>query len=152
MAASTRSRVSGRTFGCSFITRETVWCDTPASRATSAITGGRDRLTAASGALTRLRAFSPGDDVTPCLAVPQVLDGLLGLTARVALAQVLDGLLGLAPGVAVLQVAQGRLGPAARVAGAHVLQRFPRLAGRVAVLRAAQPGEQPGPPAASLPF
>src|SRR5690349_18013859 len=67
MAASTLSRVSGRTFGCSFSTRETVWCDTPASRATSAITGGRDRLPAVAGALTRLLAFSPGDDVTPCL-------------------------------------------------------------------------------------
>src|ERR1700751_192850 len=70
MGASTRSRVSGRTFGCSFSTRETVWCDTPASRATSAITGGRDRLPAVAGALTRLLAFSPGDDVTPCLPLP----------------------------------------------------------------------------------
>src|SRR6185312_14648860 len=70
MAASTLSRVSGRTFGCSFSTRETVWCDTPASRATSAITGGRDRLPAVAGALTRLLAFSPGDDVTPCLPLP----------------------------------------------------------------------------------
>src|SRR5580704_11353544 len=67
MAASTLSLVSGRTFGCSFRTRETVWCDTPASRATSAITGGRDRLPTLAGALTRLLAFSPGDDVTPCL-------------------------------------------------------------------------------------
>src|ERR1700750_1806041 len=67
MAASTLSRVSGRTFGCSFSTRETVWCDTPASRTTSAITGGRDRLPAVAGGLTRLLAFSPRDDVTPCL-------------------------------------------------------------------------------------
>src|SRR6266566_9172155 len=70
MAASTRSRVSGRTFGCSFSTRETVWCDTPASRATSAITGGRDIVPAVAGVPTRLLAFSPGDDVTPCLPVP----------------------------------------------------------------------------------
>src|SRR5438876_4793778 len=70
MAASTFSRVNERTFGCSFSTRETVWCDTPASRATSAITGGRDRLPAVAGALTRLLAFSPGDDVTPCLPLP----------------------------------------------------------------------------------
>src|ERR1700757_1763368 len=70
MAASTLSLVSGRTFGCSFRTRETVWCDTPASRATSAITGGRDRLPDVTGGLTRLLAFSPGDDVTPCLPMP----------------------------------------------------------------------------------
>src|SRR6266513_1219398 len=75
MAASTLSRVSGRTFGCSFSTRETVWCDTPASRATSAITGGRDRLPAVAGVLTRLLAFSPGDDVTPCLPLPPAARG-----------------------------------------------------------------------------
>src|SRR6516165_566778 len=78
MAASTLSLVSGRTFGCSFRTRETVWCDTPASRATSAITGGRDRLPAAAGALTRLFALSPGDDVTPCLPMPPAPRGLCG--------------------------------------------------------------------------
>src|SRR6516164_599205 len=64
MAASTFSRVNGRTFGCSLRTRDTVWCDTPASRATSAMTGGRDRLLPATDGLTRLLAFSPGDDVT----------------------------------------------------------------------------------------
>ena len=37
----TVSRVSGRTFGWSLSTRETVWCETPASRATSVIAGGR---------------------------------------------------------------------------------------------------------------
>src|SRR5215471_8961239 len=78
MAASTLSLVRGRTFGCSFSTRETVWCDTPASRATSAITGGRDRLPAAAGAFTRLFAFSPGDDVTPCLPLPPAPRGLCG--------------------------------------------------------------------------
>src|SRR6516225_1994901 len=78
MAASTLSLVSGRTFGCSFRTRETVWCDTPASRATSAITGGRDRLPAVAAALTRLLAFSPGDDVTPCLPLPPAPRGLCG--------------------------------------------------------------------------
>src|SRR5271165_802755 len=69
MAASTLSRVSGRTFGCSFRTRETVWCDTPASRATSAMTGGLDRLPVpgTTDVLTRLLACSPGDDVTSCL-------------------------------------------------------------------------------------
>lgn len=35
MASSTRCRVAGRTDGCSLITRDTVWWDTPASRATS---------------------------------------------------------------------------------------------------------------------
>src|SRR5271166_4808170 len=69
MAASTLSRVSGRTFGCSFRTRETVWCDTPASRATSAMTGGLDRLPAlrTTDVRTRFLARSPGDDVTSCL-------------------------------------------------------------------------------------
>ena len=37
MACSTRWRVAGRTFGRSLSTRETVWCDTPARRATSKI-------------------------------------------------------------------------------------------------------------------
>ena len=41
MAASTFSLVAGRTLGCELSTRETVWWETPASRATSAITGGR---------------------------------------------------------------------------------------------------------------
>ncbi len=39
MACSTRSRVAGRRLFWPLITRETVWCETPASRATSAITG-----------------------------------------------------------------------------------------------------------------
>src|SRR5262245_40693197 len=41
MAAGTRSRVSGRTCGLPLSTRETVWWDTSASFATSAITAGR---------------------------------------------------------------------------------------------------------------
>ena len=40
-AASTRSRTSGRTCGASLMTRETVFCETPAARATSIITGIR---------------------------------------------------------------------------------------------------------------
>src|SRR5687768_8554692 len=44
MAASTRSRVSPRTWGLSCSTRETVWYETPAMRATSAITAGRGRF------------------------------------------------------------------------------------------------------------
>src|SRR5271170_4041764 len=69
MAASTLSLVSGRTFGWSLRTRDTVWWETPASRATSAITGGRARLP---GPLTtdvigRLLALSPGDRTTSCL-------------------------------------------------------------------------------------
>src|SRR6478735_6832207 len=39
MAASTASRVSGRTAVASLSTRETVWCDTSARAATSAIVG-----------------------------------------------------------------------------------------------------------------
>jgi len=34
MVASTSARVAGRTCGLSLITRETVWCETPAARAT----------------------------------------------------------------------------------------------------------------------
>src|SRR4051812_45924435 len=41
MACSTRARVAGRTFGRSLSTRETVWCETPASRATSKMFDGR---------------------------------------------------------------------------------------------------------------
>src|SRR5450759_2936580 len=40
-AASTRSRVASRTLGCPLSTRETVWCETPATCATSLIAGGR---------------------------------------------------------------------------------------------------------------
>src|SRR5215469_7624670 len=39
MAARTFALVAELTLGCPFSTRDTVWCDTPASRATSAITG-----------------------------------------------------------------------------------------------------------------
>src|SRR4051812_10469671 len=42
-AAITRSCVSGRTPGIPLSTRETVWCDTPARAATSAIRGTRGR-------------------------------------------------------------------------------------------------------------
>ena len=38
---STRSRVAARTLGESLSTRETVWCETPASRATSKMLGAR---------------------------------------------------------------------------------------------------------------
>src|SRR5699024_7572046 len=41
MAARTRNRVRSRTLGCPLSTRETVWCETPASRATSVIAGSR---------------------------------------------------------------------------------------------------------------
>src|SRR6185312_1164453 len=41
MTSSTRSRVVGFTLGWSFRTLETVWCETPAKRATSAIRGAR---------------------------------------------------------------------------------------------------------------
>src|SRR5450759_3284798 len=41
IAASTRSRVASRTLGCPLSTRETVWCETPATCATSLIAGGR---------------------------------------------------------------------------------------------------------------
>ena len=41
IARSTRSRVSGRIRGEPLITRETVWWETPARRATSCITGAR---------------------------------------------------------------------------------------------------------------
>jgi hypothetical protein len=34
--------VASRTLGCPFSTRETVWCETPASRATSRMLAGRD--------------------------------------------------------------------------------------------------------------
>src|SRR6478609_6324056 len=41
MACSTRARVEGRTFGRSLITRDTVWWDTPARRATSKMLAAR---------------------------------------------------------------------------------------------------------------
>src|SRR5579859_5174803 len=53
MAASTLSRVCGLTLGWSLSTRDTVWCDTPARRATSAMTGGLD-LPNRAGAISRL--------------------------------------------------------------------------------------------------
>src|SRR4051794_1860966 len=46
MAASTRSRVSSSTLVRPVDTRDTVWPDTPASRATSAIEGPRRRVVA----------------------------------------------------------------------------------------------------------
>jgi hypothetical protein len=52
IAASTRSRVAGLTLGWLFKTRETVWCETPADRATSAMMG--------------LRRDPPGDDTASC--------------------------------------------------------------------------------------
>src|SRR5580658_7156876 len=69
MAASTLSRVSARTFGWSLRTRDTVWWETPASRATSAMTGGRARLPGplTTDAVSRLLASSPDDRVTSCL-------------------------------------------------------------------------------------
>src|SRR5690606_15512343 len=42
MASSTRARVSSRTRSGVFRTRETVWCETPAAAATSAMDGGED--------------------------------------------------------------------------------------------------------------
>src|SRR6185437_14421584 len=47
IACSTRSRVAGRTPGTSFSTRETVWCETPARRATSKMFAPRMGLSAA---------------------------------------------------------------------------------------------------------
>ena len=44
MARCTRSRVAGRTLGEPFTTRETVWWDTPANRATSKMFGARSDL------------------------------------------------------------------------------------------------------------
>ena len=43
IASSTRWRVAALTCGLSLMTRETVWSDTPASLATSAITTARGR-------------------------------------------------------------------------------------------------------------
>src|SRR3954467_2810103 len=43
IASSTRARVSPRTWSLALMTRETVWFETPASFATSAITAGRRR-------------------------------------------------------------------------------------------------------------
>src|ERR1039458_1015376 len=41
IASTTRWRVSGRTWRLPLITRDTVWCETPASRPTSDITAAR---------------------------------------------------------------------------------------------------------------
>ena len=46
IACSTRARVAGRTFGMSLMTRETVWCETPARRATSKMFAARPRAAA----------------------------------------------------------------------------------------------------------
>ena len=43
IACSTRARVAGRTLGRSLMTRETVWCETPARRATSKMFAVRPR-------------------------------------------------------------------------------------------------------------
>src|SRR5262249_61648961 len=59
------SGVCGRTLVWSLSTRETVWCDTPARRATSAITGGLDRPVCA-GAISRL----PGLPLPPRVPPP----------------------------------------------------------------------------------
>ena len=56
IACSTLARVAGRTFGRSLSTRETVWCDTPASRATSKIVATR---ALSSRSLTRCCAPAP---------------------------------------------------------------------------------------------
>src|SRR6187431_1666176 len=47
IARSTRSRVAARTLGDRFSTRETVWWETPASRATSKMLGARSGLVSA---------------------------------------------------------------------------------------------------------
>ena len=44
MTSSTRCLVSGRMLGWSFSTRDTVWCETPARRATSRMLGALDPL------------------------------------------------------------------------------------------------------------
>src|SRR5687767_12076549 len=44
IAASTLSRVALLTLGCLLITRDTVWCDTPARPATSSSRGNRALL------------------------------------------------------------------------------------------------------------
>ena len=70
MASSTRWRVSSRTFGWSLSTRDTVWWDTPASRATSIITadrrvrGAASDLTAAWAGFTSRSDFAAGSGVT----------------------------------------------------------------------------------------
>ena len=53
MAFSTASRVSGRTAWASLSTRDTVWCETPARWATSAIVGAPE-------AAVMLRILVPG--------------------------------------------------------------------------------------------
>src|SRR5271169_5240297 len=81
MAASTLSLVGGRTFGWLFRTRDTVWWETPASRATSAMTGGRPRLPGplTTDAIGRLSALSPGDRTTSgLLAARCAASGQLG--------------------------------------------------------------------------
>ena len=59
MAARTRSRVCSLTLGWSFSTLETVWCETPASLATSVMAGPRDPLM--STAAPRLECRFPGE-------------------------------------------------------------------------------------------
>src|SRR5690348_5419714 len=59
MAASTRMRVVGFTPGCLLITRETVWCETPARRATSVIAGPRSAVGLLAPTLTVLPTGRP---------------------------------------------------------------------------------------------
>src|SRR3954453_20886406 len=73
IASSTRARVSPRTWSLSLMTRETVWFDTPASFATSAITAGRRRSS----------MFS----FVTCTASSELAEGLARLVRRFVPAQ-----------------------------------------------------------------
>src|SRR6516165_1823845 len=96
MAASTLSLVCGLTLGCELSTRETVWCETPARRATSAMTGGLDLL-ARPGAIARLPGLPapmgvPGSAgcASPARAVPLYRPAALRL-ARIVTAHIESG-------------------------------------------------------------
>ena len=52
ITSSTRCLVSGRMLGCWLSTRETVWCETPARRATSRMLGARPRVDSCVGSGT----------------------------------------------------------------------------------------------------
>src|SRR4051794_23101977 len=71
MAARTRNRVCSRTLGWSLSTRETVWWDTPASRATSVIAGLRAAFGSIAAPSSPLRARIddrrelPEDEINP---------------------------------------------------------------------------------------
>src|SRR4051794_24540975 len=71
MTASTRALVSGRTLLLPFSTRETVWCETPAARATSCMPGSRSGVFAAT-----LVAFRCGSETLDRI-VPSPLAGAL---------------------------------------------------------------------------